>query len=238
MNKLAPYAKFLKASGLTKYTIKNYLWHTAKFLPGLGADNISTTRLRDYRLKLLKSKYSPATINLHLTSINKYLGYLGQPVRLDLTTNERKELNNLTARQLDRFFEALPSTTRLIDLRDRALVELLYDTSLKVGQIIYLKRSQLDTIKQEIILNQQNHISIRPSAGASLQRYLDRRIDDIDYLFINLDRTGKGSAMNLSIRSIERIIDKYGKKAGLKVNPQILRNTLARQLKKQGAEDR
>lgn len=234
MKPLSAYAKFLRESGLQKQTIKNYLWHTEKFLNSLDSSKLDNDRIQSYRLQLLKSSYSPATINLHLASLKRYLKYLGQNISLDFTTRAPRQLYSLSPGQLEKFWASLSGTDRLLDLRDRTLISLIYDTGLKVGKIIPLKISQLDTIQRKIILDDQQ-IKIRPAAWAYLQKYLHRRVDNIDYLFINLDRAGKGVEPNLSIRSVERIIDKYGKKAGLKVNPQILHNTKTKILKSEGA---
>lgn len=230
------YKKLLKKEGLVESTINNYLWHTNKFLNWLGPEQLNPEKIQNYQTLLLKSRYSPATINLHLTSINKYLSYRGQGRVFSLTTNEKKSLLSLTTRQLTKFMEAVPDTIRLRDRRDRALLEILYATGLKVGQLVTLKRKYVDQIKQEIILDQKNHIALPPLAWSRLKRYLEKRSDDIDYLFINLDRTNKGKESSLSIRSVERIIEKYGRRVGLKVTPQILRNTLSKNLKQQGAD--
>lgn len=232
---LARYQQFLKTNGLKKQTIKNYLWHVEKFLNWLGTEDLNKIKAEDYRLKLLSSAYSPSTINLHLSSINNYLAYIGKPIKFDFTKNNIAPLDSLTTKQLTRFFEAVPDSSRIKDLRDRALLEILYATGLKVGQIILLKKQHIDDIKQEIMFDVQNHTSIPPLAWSWLKKYLAKRYDNIDYIFVNLDRTNKGKGLFLSIRSVERIVDKYGKKVGVKVTPQILRNTLASNLKKQGA---
>lgn len=229
------YKQALAKEGLKKQTIANYLWHTNKFLNWLGADKLNPAKIQDYQSKLLQSRYSSATINLHLASVNKYLSYLGQNPALARTRLEKKSLLSLTPRQLNKLLEAVPDTSRLVDCRDRALLEILYTTGLKVGQIVTLKRKYIDQIKQEIIIDSQNHISIPPLAWSHLKKYLTKRTDEIDYLFVNLDRANKGKELSLSIRSVERIITKYGQKVGLTVSPQILRNTLAQNLKEQGA---
>jgi len=71
-----------------------------------------------------------------------------------------------------------------------------------------------------------------------LNKYLEARKDNSQWIFINLDRANKSEDKQLSIRSVERILEKYGRQLTppLQVNPQILRNTLAYQLKSHGLE--
>ncbi|PWB38661.1 MAG: hypothetical protein C3F02_03030 [Parcubacteria group bacterium] len=236
MSGIKEYTKYLKAGGLKKQTVENYLWHTSKFLNWLGTNDLNTEKIKSYQKDLVRSAYSPATVNLHLISINKYLDYRGLKSKLHLVAEPTKELDYLNKRQLSLFVEAVPNTSKFIHLRDRALLEILYTTGLKVGQIILLKKHHIDTVKQEIILDNKKQLLLPPLAWSALKKYLDRRVDDIDYLFVNLDRAQKGKEMMLSIRSVERIIEKYGRQIGLEVTPQILRNTLAKNLKNDGAD--
>ena len=125
----------------------------------------------------------------------------------------------------------------LVAIRDKALLELLYSTGLKIGQLVKLEKKFIDNIKQELIFN-NSQISIPPLAWVALEKYLKHRQDDNPWLFTNLDRAGKNTDNHISIRSVERIIAKYASKLKpvLKINPQVLRNTLAHNLKQEGAQ--
>ncbi len=233
---LTKYAQFLKTLELQEDTVKYYLWHTSKFLDWLGTKQLTNYALRKYHDELVELYDSVVSINLRLISINKYLRFVKNSYQFALMTHKEPPITKLTTTQLTRFLEAPLSSTRLIDLRDKALLELLYSTGLKVGKIIELETRHLDDLSKEIILDNNQHITIPALAWSYLQKYLTVREDASIWLFINLDRANKREDNNLSIRSIERIISKYGRKTNLKVTPQTLRNTLAHQLKLQGAQ--
>ncbi|RJQ34011.1 hypothetical protein C4566_02690 [Candidatus Parcubacteria bacterium] len=235
---LKEYQKFLLSLGLKKTTIKNYTWNIEQFLLWLDKNNITEENLKKYFDYLIKKYPRVATINLRLTILNNYLQFLGKRFRYDLLSDTDKNLLILNPEQLQNFLEQASKDKSLIGLRDKALLELLYSTGLKVGKIVTIKKNQIDKIKKQIVFSPKNYIDIKPIAWHHLEKYLLKRKDESLWLFINFDRCQKSLGRNLSVRSVERIIDKYAKKLRpiLRINPQILRNTLAFNLKHQGAQ--
>jgi len=231
------YKSYLKSLALKNSTIKNYAWHVDKFLLWSDKKEITKENLHKYYSLLLKKYHKASTINLRLIILNNYLRFIKYNLQFDLLSNEPNNIRNLTERQLQKFLELPLKNKQIISLRDKALLELLYATGLKVGQIIKLEKRHLDYIKNEIILDDNTHLNIKPMTWFYLDKYLQARKDNDQWLFINLDRAKKSESKQLSIRSIERIIEKYANQLNpiLKVNPQIIRNTLAYKLKSQGA---
>ena len=170
--------------------------------------------------------------------LNNYLKFLGKRFRFDLLSDQKSDVTILTNDQLQNFLDQPLKNKSFAGLRDKALLEILFSTGLKVGQIIKIQTEQIDDLKKEIILDQQLHLNLKPLAWFHLEKYLAERSDDGPWLFINLDRANKSSENHLTVRSVERIVDKYTKQmeTGIKINPQILRNTLATQLKQEGAQ--
>lgn len=240
-NELKNYQRHLKASGLAPNTAKIYIWHIKKFLLWLGNRRLTEKILRQYFDYLLKHYQKVATINLNLIVVNQYLNYLGRRTRLDLISHKKSDLKILNPQQLQNFLDTPLKNKTLIGYRDKALLEMLYSTGLKVGQVSQLKIQQVDSIKKELFLNRKNIIPLSPLTWFYLDKYLQKKSKinpaDNNYLFINFDRAKKGMNSHLSIRSIERIINKYARKmqTPLIINPQILRNTLAYTLKNEGA---
>lgn len=233
---LSAYRRYLQAQKLEPQTIKNYLWHVSQFLKWLQNRPLSDKTLQNYFDYLVRRQQKVSSINLRLISVNKYLKFIKYKYKFGLLTLKPEPKIFLTKNQLQNFLAAPLSTRGMIGKRDKALLELLYSTGLKVRQVSLLKRRQIDLISHEIILD-KTHVMIPALAWTYLQKYLETRHDKNDWLFINHDRAQKGEA-NLTVRSIERIIEKYARKLRpvLKVNPQILRNTLAHNLKKSGAQ--
>jgi integrase/recombinase XerD len=232
------YKKYLKSLDLKPSTIKNYLWHVDKFLIWLEDNKLSQAVLKEYFNYLLKKYQRVNTINLRLKIINSYLKFLNKQFRFDLLSDEDANIKILSNQELNQFLKNANKNKTMIGLRDRALLELLYSSGLKVGYLVNLKKNQIDDLRQEILLDTNKSQKINPSVWQYLKKYLDKRHDDIEFLFINFDRSNKSAHKSLSVRSVERIINKYSKNIDppVSINPQILRNTLAYKLKSQGAQ--
>ncbi len=184
----------------------------------------------------MRTRHNVGSLNLHFIIINDYLKFLKIKFNFNLLSYQAPAVKILTQKQLDAFFAASSGQGKLIGRRDKAMLEILYHSGLKVGSIIKIKRQDVDSIKQEILINKKS-IALDPLTWQSLEKYLRLRHDTSPWLFINFDRAKKNIINNhLSVRSIERIIDKYAKqlRPPLIITPQILRNTLAHQIKHQG----
>lgn len=237
---MTKYKTYLKSLPLSDSTIKSYLWHLDKFLNWLGEEKLTEEKLKEYHKYLLTRYKQISTINLRLVILNSYLKFLGKRFRFDLLSDEQRPALILAKEQLQQFLDNPLKNKSLIGLRDKALLELLYNSGLKVGQIIKLQTTQIDEVTKEIVFDPNNHLKINSLTWFHLNKYLTKRHDDSDWLFINFDRSNKASDNHLTVRSVERIINKYSK--GIdppsKINPQILRNTLAHRLKQEGAQSR
>lgn len=234
---LNSYEQWLRAKGLRSSTLKNYLWHTGQFYKWLAKNKLTEPQLKKYLAYLLKKYKKVGTINLALIILNNHLEWSGKKFRFPLLTNKLPAIKTLSERQLQEFLDLPLKNPGFISLRNKALLELLYATGFKVGQIVNLKISQINKTEKELLLKNKI-IKIRPLAWFHLEKYLRLRSDNEEWLFINLDRAQKNKDHKLSLRSVERIIAGYAKKLNppLIITPQILRNTLALQLKKQGAQ--
>jgi len=244
-NELKKYQKYLKSLDLAPSTAKIYIWHLNKFLKWLDNRRLTDKLLQEYFNYILRHYKRVATINLNLIIVNKYLEFIGRRTRFDLISHKKSTLKILNPQELQNFLDQPLKNKTIVGYRDKALVEMLYSTGLKVGQINQLKINQIDFIKKELFVNKKNKIILSPLSWFYLYKYLqkisDHQPDNIknnNYLFTNFDRAKKGLNQPLSIRSIERIIDKYGRQmpVPLSINPQILRNTLAYSLKSEGAK--
>lgn len=231
------YKKFLKSNKLKNSTINNYLWHIEKFFDWLDKKDPNTKNLDEYQNYLINKYKKIATINLRLLILNNFLKFIGKNHHFELLSHQSPTAKILTPEELSEFLEMPTKTTKNTSLRDRALLEILYSTGIKVGEIIQLHIEHIDEIKKQFIFDKR-HIKIKATAWYHLQKYLNSRDDDSPWLFINMDRANKTGEKNLTVRSVERIVAKYGQKMRpvLIINPQILRNTLAYNLKQQGAD--
>lgn len=240
---LAKYKLYLKSKDLKTSTIKNYSWHVGQFLLWSENKKITTPLLKKYKEFLLIKQKNIGSINLRLVILNSYLHFIGIRHTFELLTDHKNRLAALTPLQLQNFLDQPLKKNNPVGHRDKALLEILYTSGLKVSDLVSLKKNQVDFLSREIIFPStssgqaaKKHIALPPYALHYLEKYLNFRKDKSPWLFINFDRSKKAGEKPLSVRSVERIIEKYALalRPRLKITPQILRNTLAYQLKNQG----
>ena len=158
-----------------------------------------------------------------------------------------KEIKFLKLEQLSRLLSA-PGSDSLIGLRDRALLETLFSTGLRVAELAALNRDQLrlkeNTQDVEVAVigkgSKIRTVYFSERAVQALRRYLNERKDMDEALFINYRRGGAKSdkSRRLTVKSIEDIVKKYVKITGLPVmaTPHTLRHSFATDLLNQGVD--
>lgn len=248
----------------SQLTIKNYDHYLKRFLVFAGdiePGQIDLNMIRKYRLYL--SRYAQPTTNKPLKRVTQnyfmialraFLRYLA---RMDISTlsaekvelgdPEPRPLKILDDNQLVQLLEA-PDTRKDKGLRDRAILETIFSTGLRVSELAALNRNSVNLDRGEFGVvgkgGKERVVFLSDSAIEWLNKYLDARKDTFKPLFIrfqgkvNLENSGE--TMRLTPRSIERIVEKYVKKAGLpvKATPHTLRHSFATDLLINGADIR
>ena len=135
-----------------------------------------------------------------------------------------------------------PEGDDLKSLRDCAILELLFSTGLRVSELASLSRD-IDLKRDELSVRGKGDkvrvVFLSSRAKDILQRYLLKRVDIDDALFIRLGRNmSKDDSLRLTPRSIERIVKYYAVKAGITkiVTPHIIRHSFATDLLQNGAD--
>ena len=231
------YQKYLNTKKISLSSQATYLWHLNHFLAYLDKEKITPKNCEKYREFLLHKYKKIATINLRLSVINNYLKFSKQKQQLTLLSIEKQNIHVLTKKQLTEYLNLIPHPSDLISLRDKILLEILYYSGFKAKTIVSLEKKDLN-LNKNIISYQKQEAKLNNSTKFYLLKYLQKRSDDSPYLFINFDHAGKNKNQALSVRSIERIIEKYSHQMSdvLRLNPQVLRHTLAYYLKQNGAQ--
>ena len=144
----------------------------------------------------------------------------------------------------------LPDTTKPEGLRDRAIIETLFSSGMRISELVALDVDQVSLLMREknssirtyelSIVGKGKHIRtifISPRAAHWIRAYLARRGDDLKPLFIN-SRSRNPEQKRLTPRAIQLLIAKYARLAGLskKVTPHTLRHTYATDLLSHGAD--
>ncbi|MCB9802957.1 tyrosine-type recombinase/integrase [Candidatus Nomurabacteria bacterium] len=234
---LKKYEKYLNNKKLQASTITTYLWHLEKFFAWLKNQKLSTAKLKKYQEELLKNHSHIASINLRLVILNDFLKLEKNSWQFPLLSAEKQKIEILDKKQLDQFLNSPKNLENILNLRNKVLLEILYFSALKVKEIVLLKKEDFD-LKNNFLLWQKKKIKLPQETKNYLLKYLNKRIDDSPYLFLNFDRAKKDEQQQLSIRSVERILEKYARQMQpiLRITPQTLRHTLAYHLKQNGAQ--
>lgn len=277
MQKALPYylTSFLEyceiEKGLSPTTSRNYsnflkkffIWLEKNNLAGLKPSSLTEEHVWKYRMWLsrLPNRTRRASAGLHMSSQTRYLIALraflsyfhekniecmpNKKIKLPKESKERL-VKFLTLDQLKKLFSS-PDVSNEIGLRDRAIIETLFSTGMRVAELVSLDRKQFDGIgnKTEYEMSivgkgrRPRTVYFSERALTWLKKYLEGRLDDEEALFVRYNGPSR-SSMRLTTRSIERILEKYSKMAGIPVlaSPHTLRHSFATDLLNQGVDIR
>lgn len=172
------------------------------------------------------------------------------PEKIELGKVPERQVDFLDGQELQEFLEAplKKKQPKIIQLRDKALVETLFSTGLRVSELIKLKRDQLNLNKDQFTIRGKGQklrmVFLSEASKHWLKQYYDARKDTSMYVFIRHDRASKRSAtaeeQPLTPRSVQRLVEKYAQEAGItkKVTPHTLRHSFATDLLMNGADIR
>ncbi len=249
--------------GKSLLTRRNYDLYLTRFLAISKVSSPSALTLddvRDFRLWLnrqISHRGQPlkkSTQNYYLIALRSFLKYLQKqdvktlaPEKIELAKVAERQVSVLDGDDLQRFLNApIAHGQSLLELRDKAILELLFSTGLRVSELASLKRDNINLKKDEFTIRGKGDklrvVFLSPMAKKWLGEFLERRTDDHQAMFIRLDRAGRRSneVTPLTPRSIERLVDQYAKAAGLtkRVTPHTLRHSYATDLLQNGADIR
>jgi site-specific recombinase XerD len=139
-----------------------------------------------------------------------------------------------------------PKQDTLVGLRDRAIIELLFSSGLRVSELVGLDRDHINLKRREFMVRGKGQkdrpIFISEEAADCITKYLEKRQDNVKPLFIRYSGTKKvdltGNYHRLTARSIQRMIARYALLAGITkhVSPHTLRHSFATDLLMNGAD--
>lgn len=249
--------------GRSSKTAENYRLYLERFLEFAGSDltaeKITTELIRKYRLWLNRyendSGESLALITqaYHLIALRGFLRYLLDrnitslsPDKIKLPKTARKQVTFLHYDEVQRLIEQIDLDEEA-GLRDRALIELLFSGGLRVSELVGLNRDHINTKRREFMVRGKGQkdrpIFISAAAAEHIENYLAARTDSLPALFISYSRNTQasdtsGDYRRLTTRSVQRIISRYAKLAGITkhVSPHTMRHSFATDLLMNGAD--
>lgn len=242
-------------------TIANYDHYLTRLLDFAGeieVKDIDAELVRKWRLWLNRlgtntsDELGKTTLNYHLIALRSFLRFCAKrdipalaPDKIELARTVRKQVTFLNEDELGRMF-AQPDTNTLAGLRDRAILELLFSSGLRVSELVGLDRDHINLKRREFMVRGKGQkdrpIFISAEAAEWIQRYLDKRDDNSKPLFMRysgrktVDRSG--NYHRLTARSVQRLVAHYALMAGITkhVSPHTLRHSFATDLLMNGAD--
>ena len=251
----------------SKLTIRDYRHYLDVFnewfdtnLPGKSMEDLDLSIIRKYRVYLANKAdekgqtLQRVTQNYYIIALRSFLRFLIkndfktlEPSKIDLPKTESRSLKFLEKDQIDRLVTSI-DTSKEEGIRDRAILELLFSTGLRVSELVKLNHSEINLERREFgVIGKGQRLRlvfISDRAYDWIKRYLDVRKDVFKPLFIRysgaVSEENGGEKMRLTARSIERVVKKYVRKARIPVDATVhtLRHSFATDLLTNGADIR
>lgn len=257
--------KTIKMYSYYLFFFKNWLVKSQKSKiqnQNLEVEKITEDTIRQFRLYLSRDYFNPykgelkrQTQNYFLVALRSFFRFLIRkklkvlaPEMIDLGKLSDRNIKFLLEEELKKLME-MPNTQKIRGLRDRAILEVLFSTGLRVSELVSLNRDQVNLQSAEFGVmgkgGRARVVFLSEKAKIWLEKYLQARKDPYRPLFIRYSgpKVKEGlteEKLRLSSRSIERMVDKYRKKAGIlfRIGPHVLRHSFATDLLTHGADIR
>ena len=247
--------------GSSPLTIRNYRHYLGRlndwFIQNkklASLKNINPDIVHDFRLHLTKLGLSRKTQGYHAIALRSFLKWLIRndyqvmaPDKIDLPKIPERQVKFLSGEQVDRLLNA-PTLSNIQGIRDKAILEVLFSTGLRVSELTNLNIDKIDFDRKEFGITGKGGrarvVFLSTRACEYLKKYLNERKDHYKPLFIRhkgkVDPTTPDEKMRLTPRSVERLVKKYVHKVKLPVEatPHTMRHSYATDLLIAGADMR
>ncbi len=218
----------------------------------INMESVRKFRLYLARLEGRSGSLSSVTQGYHVIAIRAFLKWLRKndvlamdPEKIEVPKKKGKKVKFLEKEHVERLLsQPILSTPK--GLRDKAMLEFLFSTGLRVSELVALNRDQVNLKSREIGVvgkgGRPRLVFLSDNAIKFLERYMVSRTDHFKPLWVRIFRTPSPTLSHeearLSVRSVQRIIKGYGKKAKLPitVTPHIMRHSMATDLLRGGAD--
>ncbi len=236
----------------------HYLTRLIDFAGDIDVKDIDNELIRKWRLWLNRlgtnssDELQKSTLNYHLIALRSFLKFCAKrdiqcltPEKIELAKTARKQVTFLTPEELSRIF-AQPDISTAAGLRDKAILELLFSSGLRVSELVGLDRDHINLQRREFTVRGKGQkdrpIFISQAAADCIKQYLDQRTDTVKPLFIRYSGRKtvdlSGNFHRLTVRSVQRLVARYALLAGITkhVSPHTLRHSYATDLLMNGAD--
>jgi len=246
-------------------TLRNYKHYLKRFSVWFKRENshmevekMGLEQIKHYRVFLARyiahngKRLSLITQSYHVIALRSFLKWMIKhdyrvmaPEKIELPKTESRSLKFLNTEQVERLL-AQPAIESERGLRDKAIMEVLFSTGLRVSELVSLDRNKIDLGRREFGVvgkgRKTRLVFLSERAVDWIKRYLASRKDRWTPLFVRLARkpleTMEPNKVRLTARSVQRIVARYGRlaKLPLEITPHVLRHSFATDLLIAGAD--
>jgi len=244
--------------GHSQLTIRNYDAYLHKFADfaeehGVkSVEDIDLEVIKKWRLALHRKNLNPKTLNYYMIAIRSFLKFLSKidikslaPAKIELAETPEREIEFLEKKEVRRILKT-NSADNLLELRNKAILEVLFSTGTRVSELVNLDRDQVSLERCEFSVlgkgGKRRVVFLSEDARDALKKYLNKREDKDQAVFIRVVTVRKEDqekeTQRLTTRQVERVVQAAAKAAGIvkKVTPHTLRHSFATDILRGGAD--
>lgn len=236
----------------------HYLMRLVDFAGDIDIAKLDSEQVRKWRLWLNRledqsgQSISKTTQNYHLIALRSFLKYLAKrdiasldSAKIELANVKRPQVSFLEGDEVERLLKVVDATNP-VGLRDKAILELLFSSGLRVSELVNLNRDHINLARREFMVRGKGQkdrpVFVSEQAADCLDQYLNSRRDNFKPLFIHYSGSKQalddGGYTRLTVRSVQRLVKRYARLAGITkdVTPHTLRHSFATDLLINGAD--